>query len=305
MRSEFIYTMTYEEKGHTVGQFLTHLGYSRRLIISLKQREDYLTMNGAMCFVNHRIAAGEVLHVKLPPEEFDERIVPSQMPMDIVYEDDDILVVNKAANVPIHPSQGHQEYTLANGLMYHFREKGEPFTFRVINRLDRDTTGLLIVARHALSACVLADQIRNRTIKRTYLAAMKGNLAETFPEGNGIVDAPIGRVDGSAIEREVNFETGESALTHVQLLSYDPATDTSLAELHLETGRTHQIRVHMKYCGHPLYGDFLYNPDYRFIGRQSLHSWKLEFTHPVTHELMQFTAPVPEDMRCFLKDAML
>jgi 23S rRNA pseudouridine1911/1915/1917 synthase len=281
MRTEFIYTMTTNEEGHTIGQFLTHLGYSRRLIISLKQREDYLTMNGEMCFVNHRIAADEVLHVKLPPEEFDERIVPSKMPLDIVYEDDDILVVNKAANVPIHPSQGHQEYTLANGLMYHFREKGEPFTFRVINRLDRDTTGLLIVARHALSACVLADQIRNRTIKRTYLAAMKGNLAETFPEGN------------------------ESAITHVHLLSYDPATDTSLAELHLETGRTHQIRVHMKYCGHPLYGDFLYNPDYRFIGRQSLHSWKLEFTHPVTHELMQFTAPVPEDMRCFLKDAML
>ncbi len=299
MRHEFIYPMTEADEGNTIGQFLRSKGYSRRLVIALKKHRDYLTIGGEMAYVSHRITPGEVLRVQLPADPPGGRILPSSMPLSIIYEDDDLLVVNKDAGVPVHPSQGHQEHTLANGLVWYFSEKGEPFTFRVANRLDRDTTGLLVVARHALSACGLAAQVRGRLARRTYLAAVKGDLRDVFPDGSGTIRAPIARVGGSTIERKVDFTSGEEAVTHVSLLSYDAGTDTSLAELRLGTGRTHQIRVHMKYIGHPLYGDFLYHPDYRFINRQSLHSWKLSFTHPVTGETMSFTAPVPKDMEIF------
>ncbi|MCD8221602.1 MAG: RluA family pseudouridine synthase [Clostridiales bacterium] len=303
MKRDFFYTITKSEEGSTVRSFLKAQGYSKHLIISLKQQPDYLTIGGEMAYVNHTLQSGEILHVKLPPESFDEQILPCEMPLDILYEDDDILVINKNYGVPVHPSHGHQDDTLANGLMWYFSQKNEPFTFRVINRLDRDTTGLLIVAKHALSACVLAGQLIRREIHRTYLAAVKGNLLDTFPDGCGIIDAPIARLDASVIERVVNPDQGESAITHVRLLSYDPQTDTSLVRLNLETGRTHQIRVHMGHIGHPLYGDFLYYPDYRYISRQSLHSWKLEFCHPVTGVPLSFTAPVPPDMQIFVTDS--
>lgn len=302
MRQEFTYPITPEDAGQMVKTFLRAHGYSKHLIISLKQSPEYLTIDGTMAYVRHVLKEGEVLRVVLPPEPADNEIRPSAMPISIVYEDDDILVVNKDAGIPIHPSHGHQEYTLANGLVHYFASKQEPFVFRVINRLDRDTTGLLIVARHALSACVLADMVRNHQIHRTYLAVTTGNLFHTFPNGTGTVDAPIGRAEGSIMERQIDFEHGESAVTHVKVLGYDPAKDSSVAEINLETGRTHQIRVHMKYLGHPLHGDFLYHPDYRYIGRQSLHSWKLEFVHPITGEPLSFVAPLPEDMQIFVKN---
>jgi 23S rRNA pseudouridine1911/1915/1917 synthase len=210
------------------------------------------------------------------------------MELKILYEDEDILVINKPADMPVHPSAGNYENTLANGIAWYFYEKGEDFVYRCINRLDRDTTGALILAKNPLSAAILSVQMRNRQICRTYLALVDGVLPES-----GNVDAPIARMDGSVITREVNFQNGESAVTHYERLAV--GKDYSLAELHLETGRTHQIRVHMKYIGHPLPGDFLYNPDYRWIKRQPLHSYQLEFTHPVTKKAMLFTAPVPAD----------
>lgn len=210
------------------------------------------------------------------------------MELKILYEDEDILVINKPADMPVHPSAGNYENTLANGIAWYFYEKGEDFVYRCINRLDRDTTGALILAKNPLSAAILSVQMRNRQICRTYLALVDGVLPES-----GNVDAPIARMDGSVITREVNFQNGESAVTHYERLAV--GKDYSLAELHLETGRTHQIRVHMKYIGHPLPGDFLYNPDYRWIKRQPLHSYQLKFTHPVTKKTMLFTAPVPAD----------
>ena len=210
----------------------------------------------------------------------------------IRYEDRDLLVVNKAAGVPIHPSQGNHDNTLANGIAWYLGEKGEAATYRAINRLDRDTTGLLILARHALSACMLSEMVRTHAIRRCYLAAASGLVP---PEG--VIDAPIARTCDSTIERCVDFERGDSARTHYRTLCYNRDTDCSLVELRLETGRTHQIRVHMKHIGHPLPGDFLYNPDYRLIGRQALHSWQLDFIHPIKKEPLHFEAPLPEDMR--------
>lgn len=238
------------------------------------------------------LTVGDTLTLHLIEEESSENIVPTPLPLSIVYEDEDLLVINKTAGMPIHPSQGNYDNTLANACAYYFQEKGEPFTYRCINRLDRDTTGLLILARHAYSASLLSSMVARREIHREYRAIVTGLLPE-----ESIVDAPIARADGSTIEREVNFETGETARTHYKCLAYK--NGYSLASLKLETGRTHQIRVHMKYIGHPLPGDFLYNPDYSIIDRQALHSYRLTFTHPITGVLMDFTAPLPEDMNFF------
>lgn len=316
MRHQFHYPVTGAEAGMTVEELLLARGYSRHLIIDLKKSPDYLTIGGIHTYVTRRLQLGDVLQVLLPEDLPSPGIVPTPMELDILYEDEDLIVLNKAANLPIHPSQGNYSNTLANGMAWYFAEKGEPFVYRVINRLDRDTTGLLILAKHALSACILSDMVQKRQIHRTYLAAVSGDVRELAQNSRlpGIfldsaaaaggfsssLDAPIARVDGSTIERQVDFMRGEPARTHFQLLACNRELDASILMLKLETGRTHQIRVHCKYMGHPLFGDFLYNPDYRYIHRQSLHSWKLEFCHPISGRKLNFVAEVPEDMKMFV-----
>lgn len=300
MKHIFSYKISPAEHDTTAEAFLLSRGYSRKLIIDLKKSPDYLTIGGEHIYVTRKLHSGDILTVQLPEEQSSENIVPAKIPLHIIYEDEHLMVINKQANLPIHPSQGNYDNTLANAAAWYFLQKGEPFVYRVINRLDRDTTGLLILAKHALSACILSDMVRNRTIHRTYLAIAAGNMKAAFPSGGGLIDAPIARVNGSTIERQVHFEQGEEARTHFLVRSYHPKTDTSLVELKLETGRTHQIRVHMKHIGFPLLGDFLYNPDYRYISRQSLHSWKLAFSHPINGEPLEFCAPLPEDMSFFI-----
>lgn len=295
IKRSITYHITEQHQGATVEQYLKGLGYSHRLLIRLKNTEQGLLMGGRPVYSNHRLSQGETLTVNIAEEENSPGIEPVKLPLSIVYEDEDILVADKGAGVPVHPSQGHHGNTLANAAAWYFREKGEPFTYRVINRLDRDTTGLLILAKHMLSACVLSNQMMKRGIRREYLAL----VCHRTPE-QGFIDSPIARVDGSTIERRVDFENGESALTRYRLLSYNQEKDLSLLRLSLETGRTHQIRVHMKSIGHPLPGDFLYCPDYRYIGRQPLHSSCLEFIHPVTGIPLRLTAELPGDMRALV-----
>ena len=205
------------------------------------------------------------------------------------------MVINKPADMPIHPSQGNYDNTLANAVAYYYAQKGEPFTYRCINRLDRDTTGLLILAKHMYSASLLSDMVKNRKIHREYLAVAEGKTPSS-----GIIDAPIRRVDGSTIERQVDYEQGDYACTHYKRLCYK--NGYSLVSLTLKTGRTHQIRVHMKHIGHPLPGDFLYNPNYHVIKRQALHSHCLSFEHPITKEPLTFSSPLPDDMAIFFNN---
>ena len=292
MKTTMTYLIQQQDIQKTVEQFLLSNGYSAALIRRLRHTEQSILKNGSPVYTTYRLDEGDSLTVTLPEEHGSENIVPVPMDLDIRYEDRDLLVVNKAAGVPIHPSQGNHDNTLANGIAWYLREKGEVATYRAINRLDRDTTGLLILARHALSACMLSEMVRTHAIRRCYLAAASGLVP---PEG--VIDAPIARAGDSTIERCVDFERGDSARTHYRTLCYNRDTDCSLVELRLETGRTHQIRVHMKHIGHPLPGDFLYNPDYRLIGRQALHSWQLDFIHPIKKEPLHFEAPLPEDMR--------
>ena len=282
----------------TVKGFLKSRGYSVQNLKILKQREDGILLNGLPVFLNAPLTAGDELTVQIRETGSSENILPVELPLDIVYEDEDLLVVNKAAGMPIHLSQNNRDNSLANALAYRFRGSGEDFTFRCINRLDRDTSGLTIVAKHMVSAGILGGYVADKAscaLTREYLAIARGSV--TPP--SGVITAPLGRKPGSIIERCVDFEHGEPAVTHYRIL--EEKNGCSLLSLTLETGRTHQIRIHMKYLGHPLIGDYLYNPDMELIARQALHSHRLCFLHPITGERMEFTAPLPEDMKKILQ----
>lgn len=297
------------ETEQTIKGYLKAKGYSAGSLIELKKRPENVTVNGIPAFMTHRLAPGDLLTVHITEESSSEKILPVELPLEIVYEDEDLLVVNKPAGMPIHPSMHNYDNSVANALAWYFSRQGIPFVFRCINRLDRDTSGLTMIAKHYVSAGILSAMVSAKAsaappdtvsaasagvssgIFREYLGIVRGRL--TPPQG--IISAPLSRKPGSIIERTVDFEHGERAVTHYSLV--EERNGHSLVSLHLETGRTHQIRIHLKYLGYPLIGDYLYNPDTEFISRQALHSHRLLFTHPITGRRMDFTAPLPQDMR--------
>lgn len=300
MKQTFTYQITEQDQGRTIEQFLRLRGFSRRLLVRLRKTDHGICLGAGgetPVYTTKILSEGDLLTIRVPDDSPSGHIVPVKQEFTILYEDEDLMVIDKPAGMPVHPSQGNFYNTLANGVAWYFAQKGESFTFRAVNRLDRDTTGLLIIAKHLLSAALLSEMVAKKQICRQYLAAVSGKTEES-----GSVCAPIARADGSTIERCVDEERGEYACTHYQRLYYCPEKDCSLILLSLETGRTHQIRVHMKHIGHPLYGDFLYHPDYRFIGRQSLHSFRLSFSHPLTGKEMTFEARIPDDFSFAIPD---
>jgi len=299
---------------YTIKGFLRSKGYSTQNLKILKQLPDGILMDGDPVHLNARFLPGNTLTVNIREDASSEKILPVKLPLSIVYEDEDLLVVNKPAGMPIHPSQNNYENTLANALAYYFLQKGEAFVFRCIGRLDRDTSGLTVIAKHCVSAGILGDLVADKALRtnqtslnelaspvhaqvftREYLAIARGPITPT----EGTISAPLGRKPGSIIERCVDFENGEHAVTHYQVL--EEKNGYVLLSLVLETGRTHQIRIHLKHLGHPLIGDYLYNPDYEVIHRQALHSHRLCFPHPMTGKPMEFTAPLPNDMARILE----
>ncbi|MBM6948641.1 RluA family pseudouridine synthase [Mordavella massiliensis] len=289
------YIIGKEADGLRIAQFLRRKGYSRQNLATIKQMPDSTLVDGAPAYMNQYLRAGCRLTVRIRETGVSGKIVPVHLPLDIVYEDGDIVVVNKPAGMPIHPSVNNYTNTMANALAWYYKEQGKPFIFRCSNRLDRDTSGLTVVAKHLVSAGILSAMTADKTLGREYLAIVSGHV--TPPAGT--VRAPLARSGTSIVERKVDFEHGEEAVTHYETLGqYGPH---SLVRLKLETGRTHQIRVHMQYLGFPLIGDYLYNPDMRYISRQALHSHRLSFPHPMTGEPMEFTAPLPEDMKRVLE----
>lgn len=293
MNRVLTYTINSDYNQFTIDNYLREKGFSRHVIIHLKQTEDGILLNGKWAYVTNTLNSGDVLTLNIIEEQSSENIVPVKMDLNIIYEDEDILVINKPANTPIHPSQNNYDNSLANGLAYYYQEQKLPFVFRCMNRLDRDTTGLVLLAKNMYSSCVLSDMVKNRNIHREYLAVVEGKL-----DSSGTINAPIARKEDSIIERCIDLENGQSAITHYKCLEYK--NNYSLASIKLETGRTHQIRVHMKYIGHPLPGDFIYNPNYEHINRQALHSHKICFIHPVTKKAMEFTAPLPKDIHSLI-----
>lgn len=291
MQRIITYTISPKDSGISILSFLRNNGFSKHILTTMKRADHAILLNGQPTFAKTALREQDVLRILVPEETgSEESILPVKMSLDILYEDEDILVLNKPADMPVHPSAGNYENTLANGVAWYYRQQGETFVYRCINRLDRDTTGVLVLAKNPLSGALLSTQMKQRRIRRTYLA-----LTDGIPPEKGTVRAPIARVNDSVITREVNFERSEPAVTHYERLAV--SNGYALVELHLETGRTHQIRVHMNYIGCPLPGDFLYHPVFDRIGRQALHSFQLEFEHPITKEPLRFLAPVPEDFR--------
>lgn len=308
MKRTLTYQITPADAGHSIERFLKEQGFSGQNIIDLKKMPESILVNGIWEHVTYPLQPLDLLEICIEEKESSRKIVPVDIPLDIIYEDDDLLVINKPADMPVHPSMGNYENTLANAVAWHYTSQGVPFVFRCINRLDRNTTGLTIIAKHMVSANILSQMVAERDIHREYLAIVQD---KSLPD-MGIISAPIGRKEGSAIERTVDFINGDRAITQYQVLGRE--NGYALAALWLETGRTHQIRVHMKYMKCPLIGDGLYNPkdvsylstlaegetDTRIIKRQALHSAKLEFRHPITKEPMCFVQRLPEDMTDFL-----
>lgn len=288
------YSISKHDARLRIEQFLRRRGFSGQNLTDLRKIPGSVCVNQTPCILKTVLQPKDILTVTITTTSSSPNILPVPIPFDLVYEDEDLLVVNKPAGMPVHPSAKNHDNTLANALAWYYQEQGLPFVFHCTNRLDRDTSGLVLVARHSYSATRIAQMTKNREIHREYRAIVRGIPAPS----EGTIDAPLGRKAGSIIERTVDFEQGEPAITHYQVV--ESKNGHSLLALQLETGRTHQIRIHLKHLGYPLVRDYLYNPDMEFINRQALHAYHLRFSHPVTGEKMEFTAPLPEDMKAIL-----
>ena len=293
-------TISYDIDSHSEGlrveQFLRRKGYSAQNLSTIKRMPESILVNGVHYYMKQTLKAGDRLLVRIQETESSRNIPPVCAPLSVVYEDEDLIVINKPAGMPIHPSLNNYTNSLANALAWYYQQQGKPFIFRCCNRLDRDTSGLTVVAKHLVSGNILSTMTKKKEVRREYLAVVRGHIV---PE-SGTISAPLARKGGTIIERVVDFDRGEPAVTHYHLIR--EANGHSLVSLQLETGRTHQIRIHLKHLGFPLVGDYLYNPDMEYISRQALHSFRLSFPHPITGEAMDFTAPLPEDMRNILTE---
>ena len=257
--------------------------------------DGHVTVNGQAVKPKYKVQAGDKISL-VKPEPQSLELTPENIPLDIVYEDDDMIVVNKPQGMVVHPAPGHPNHTLVNALLYHSPLSTINGTFRpgIVHRIDKDTSGLLMVAKNDLAHQSLAEQLRNKTNKREYLALVYGQIKED----EGTIDAPLGR-NPQDRKKQAVVKGGRHAVTHFKVMKrYDNFT---LVKCILETGRTHQIRVHMKYIGHPLVGDPLYGPR-KVIGKdgQFLHAALLGFKHPRTGKELVFEAPLPENFQKML-----
>lgn len=262
--------------------------YSRSQIKQLLDGGN-ITVNGKTEKAKYKVKSGDVIRLE-EPETKTLELRPENIPLDIVYEDDDVIVINKPQGMVVHPAPGHDEHTLVNALLYHCPLSTINGTFRpgIVHRIDKDTSGLLMVAKNDKAHRSLAKQLKDKTNIREYVALVHGRIAED----EGTINAPIGRSLKDRKKQAV-VKDGRNAVTHFEVLKR--YRDYTLVKCILETGRTHQIRVHMKYIGHPLVGDPLYGPKKTIKGNgQFLHAGKLGFVHPTTGKLLVFEAPLPK-----------
>lgn len=268
---------------------------SDRLLLKLKKL-DKIYLNGNVTSVNHPVLENDLIECYLDYEEDNSNIIPTEMPLNIIYEDEAYIVVNKPAGIPVHPSMDHYTDSLSNGIAFYFNQIGLKKKIRPVNRLDKDTSGIVIFAKNEYIQECLVRQMKSKEFIKRYIAVVNGNLDNL----EGTINAPITRKEGSIIERYVS-ETGDIAITHYKVLKRK--TDFDIVECILETGRTHQIRVHFAYLGHSLLSDTLYGTSSSLINRQALHAYKVEFTHPLSKKKVKYIATVPEDLNKLTENA--
>ena len=278
------------DKDTTVKDILLNkLDISSRLLKKLKL-EQRIFCNGKNVWVNDKVSVGDEISVNITFEERNDKIKAQQGSLDILYEDDSLLIINKTGDMVVHPTCIHLDGTLANYVKYYLEEKGEFITTRFVNRLDRETSGIIIFAKNDYTQEVLSKQMQSGIFEKEYIAVVHGYIKED----SGTINLPIKRAPNSIMER-ITAEDGEVAITHFQVVKR--LDDLSIVKLKLETGRTHQIRVHLKALGHPIVGDGLYSDiPTDLIKRQALHAYKVKFIHPITKENMEIISKVPEDM---------
>lgn len=295
-----VYVVPPEEEGMLLKTILQNrLMVSRKLLSRLKLTEQGITVNGARQYISVKVAAGDRVEVRMEQEE-SEDILPQDLPLHILHEDDHLLIVAKDAGIIVHPTHGHYVNTIANAVVHHWRQMGISCRFRPVHRLDQETSGVLAIAKTPYVHQQISEQMIRHTVKKEYLAFVWGVVAQK----QGTIDAPIDR-DPEQPHVRIVTPAGYSAVTHYEVV--EQYANAALVRLWLETGRTHQIRVHMKHSGHPLLGDKMYvlqdfaeSDEARevadLLDRQALHAFKLGFVHPGTREWAEYNAPLPADL---------
>ncbi len=286
MSSRLEYRLTTEDEELYVKELLQRkFLFSSRLIKQIKLIDGALHLDDKICRLRDKGRAGQLLTCEFPEET--SYFEPEDIPIEVCYEDNDLLIINKQPFLIVHPTNNYQEHTLANAITYYMQERQETYKLRFVNRLDRDTSGLIIVAKNSHAQ----DFLSRSEITKKYIAIVHGNV-----ECGGTVNEPMGK-DPNHVARRIVKPDGQPSITHYSVLDNIPGY--SMLELRLETGRTHQIRCHMSYLGHILVGDDLYGSEAfpEVFGRQALHSYYLSFEHPVTGETIEIKTDIPEDMK--------
>ena len=267
-------------------EFLVTKDISGRLFRKL-YKEKNIYINGKFRRKGLKLEKGDMVSILMEDEE--ENTIPEKIDIDIVYEDFDLLILNKQPNIVVHPTKSHQENTLSGGISYYFKEKGIKKKIRFVNRLDMNTTGILIVAKNPFAHQQMALQFESNIVEKKYQAIVKGIVEKD----QDYIDLPIGREEEKSIRKTVVKE-GQEALTKYSVM--ERYNRGSLLDVQIFTGRSHQIRVHLNHIGHPIIGDTLYDEESPYIHRQALHSYYLKIKHPRTREDIEFVAPLAEDM---------
>ena len=279
---------------NTVRQVVTgKFNISYNLLLKLKKNNKIL-LNGTSTYLDKEIFNGDIITINIDFEEDNSNIVPTKMVLSVLYEDEYLLIIDKPAGIPVHPSVIHFEDSLSNGVRYYFDTINLHKKIRPVNRLDRNTSGIVIFAKNEYIHDMLSKQMQNKQFKKEYIAICEG----VFDKKQDTINAPIARKVDSIIERCVS-STGDVAVTHYSVLKEIRKNDETFSEVlvNLETGRTHQIRVHMAYIGHPIVGDSLYGHESGLINRQALHAYKVEFVHPITSKKLEIQSELPADIQ--------
>lgn len=295
MKEELIQlTFQIDEPQQLLRDAIRKYGISKKALTSIKYEGGKITVNGVEKTVRHKLDSGDTVQITFPPEKKSDGLIPQQLRFPILMEDNHLLILTKDAGVSTIPSREHPTGTMANYLAGYLEESGLSSTVHIVTRLDKDTSGIICVAKHRHAHHLLSEMQKSGLISRTYEAIVHGHIQQD----EFLIDAPIGRKNGSIIERIIDSE-GKQAKTSVQVLSRFENIGEKLTHvrLQLHTGRTHQIRVHMMSIGHPLLGDDLYGGNLRLINRQALHARELTLVHPFTKEKVHLVAPFPEDMK--------
>ena len=284
------YTIKNNENFDNVKEVLkTRFEISDRLLLKLKNNNK-IFLNNSSCGIKADVHSNDTIEVHLDFKEDNSNIVATKMQLNIIYEDDYLLILNKPAGIPIHPSMQHYEDSLSNGVKYYFDSINLNKKIRPVNRLDKDTSGIVIFAKNEYIQECLVKQMKQNVFKKKYLAVLSGILEKD----SGTISAPIARKNNSIIEREIR-EDGDLAISHFKVL--ERFNNMTLVEYTLETGRTHQLRVHSKYIGHPIVGDSLYGSENSLISRQALHAYEVSFVHPINKEKMLIHSNLPDDIK--------